>query len=320
MRALMEAGFWDKEELRILNRFRCHQQVLYLSDVLKANGKTIDKKYRNRRQNNKTWSTMIFPNENPPNRHLRLWQSALEALVPRGRLDHRLGAFEYTSHTVKEWTYDQEAQELYQWKEGTMNIYKPTRHPRFKNRANCWPIAHRDAEARDQGVFCSVNEIGQGIVSIRSFTRHHVVTQVPQDLWEVVEKWGHEWMWKELHTTGDGAWISEAIKNRSCIAITDGSYMKELHPTLNSAAFVIECQQGGGRLMGSFAENTPDACSYRGELLGLMAIHLVCLAVNELHPDLLGSIQIYLDCKGALHKIKNLPPYQIPSRCSHSDI
>jgi hypothetical protein len=104
------------------------------------------------------------------------------------------------------------------------------------------------------------------------------------------------------------------------IAITDGSYMRELFPHLNSAAFVLECTKGRGRLMGSFTEHTMNACSYRGELLGLMAIHLILLAVNEYTSGLTGLAQIYSDCLGALNKVKDLPPYRIPTRCSHSDI
>ena len=72
--------------------------------------------------------------------------------------------------------------------------------------------------------------------------------------------------------------------------------------------------------MGSLVENSPGACSYRGELLGLMAINLVCLAINRLHPDLQGTVLVYTDCKGALHKVSQLPPYQVPTRCSHPDI
>jgi hypothetical protein len=56
--------------------------------------------------------------------------------------------------------------------------------------------------------------------------------------------------------------------------------MKELYPSLNFAAFVFECTKGRGRLMGTFVKHTRDTCSYRGELLGLMAIHLILLTVN----------------------------------------
>jgi hypothetical protein len=72
--------------------------------------------------------------------------------------------------------------------------------------------------------------------------------------------------------------------------------------------------------MGSFVEHTKDACSYRGELLGLMGIHQILLAIKKCNPGLPGSAQIFSDCLGALNKVENLPPYCIPTRCSHSDI
>ncbi len=45
MQAVMEAGYNREEELRILNWYRCHQQVLHLSDVLDFGGRALDKKY-----------------------------------------------------------------------------------------------------------------------------------------------------------------------------------------------------------------------------------------------------------------------------------
>jgi hypothetical protein len=89
---------------------------------------------------------------------------------------------------------------------------------------------------------------------------------------------------------------------------------------MNAAAFVLECTHSRRHLWGSFVERTTDACSYRGELLGLMAIHLILLAVNECNKDLCGLVHIYSDCLGALDKVKNLPPHQIPTRCGHSDV
>ncbi len=104
------------------------------------------------------------------------------------------------------------------------------------------------------------------------------------------------------------------------MAVTDGSYMKEVYPFLNSVAFVFECTRGWGLIVGSFVKRTLDACSYRGKLLGLMAIHLILKGVNEFNPTLQGSNHILSDCLGALRKVENLPLYRISTRCSHSDI
>ncbi len=96
--------------------------------------------------------------------------------------------------------------------------------------------------------------------------------------------------------------------------------MKELYPNINSAAFILECTKGQERLMGYFVKRTKDACSYHGELLGLMAIHLILLTVNKCNPGLPGSTQIFFNYLGAINKVENLLPYRIPTRCSHSDI
>jgi hypothetical protein len=62
------------------------------------------------------------------------------------------------------------------------------------------------------------------------------------------------------------------------------------------------------------------ANAYRGELLGLMAIHLLLLSVNKIYPTLKGRVEIVSDCFRALNRVSYLPPYRIPTRCQHSDI
>ena len=96
--------------------------------------------------------------------------------------------------------------------------------------------------------------------------------------------------------------------------------MDELYPNLCSAAFVIECSKGQGQIVGSFSERLDVANTYRGELLGLMAIHLILLSVNKIHPELKGEVDIVSDCLGALNRVSYLTPYRIPSQCRHSDI
>ena len=51
--------------------------------------------------------------------------------------------------------------------------------------------------------------------------------------------------------------------------------MRELYPNVGSAAFVFECTNSTGRLIGSFSETTVSANAYHSELLGMMAIHLI---------------------------------------------
>ena len=195
MRALIDAGFTDDEELRVLNRFRCHQQVLYLSDVLEANGQSLNKRYLHKRQPSETWSKILFPNENPPNRHLMLWRTALEALAPRGRAETRLGDYMYPSRTKHEWMYDADRQEIYHQRGDTMDVYRPTIHPRNAYHTNCWSKALQGIESRDNGILCCVRDIGHGLLSLKSSINHRITLDDPSDLRAVLTNWGFDWIW-----------------------------------------------------------------------------------------------------------------------------
>ena len=70
-------------------------------------------------------------------------------------------------------------------------------------------------------------------------------------------------MWDSMVLLGKDDWIEQAIANHSCVAVTDGSYMRELYPNVRSTAFIFECIDGTGRLIGSFPETTVTENAYR---------------------------------------------------------
>jgi hypothetical protein len=86
-----------------------------------------------------------------------------------------------------------------------------------------------------------------------------------------------------MTVTGGVTWIHESIAQGTLVAVTDESYIQELFPNLCSVAFVLECSHGCGRIFGSFSESLRVANAYRGELMGLMAIHLILLSVDKIH-------------------------------------
>jgi hypothetical protein len=71
---------------------------------------------------------------------------------------------------------------------------------------------------------------------------------------EVLQRWEHTWMWENIKWVGNDNWIVEAIGDGSCIAVTDGLYMKALYLQIHSAAFVLECSNGMRQLWGLFPE------------------------------------------------------------------
>ena len=77
-------------------------------------------------------------------------------------------------------------------------------------------------------------------------------------------------MWDSMVLVGKDDWTEKAISNRSCVAVTYGSYTREFYPNVCSTAFIFECKNSTGRLIGSFPETTALTNAYRGEILGLI--------------------------------------------------
>ena len=62
---------FSEPELARLNRVRLHQQVLFISDVMDAGGRTVDPRYLNRRAEDDCWSSYRFPAQRVPNKDIR---------------------------------------------------------------------------------------------------------------------------------------------------------------------------------------------------------------------------------------------------------
>jgi hypothetical protein len=82
--AAFENADYNVKALVCSNRVRCYQQAIFILDVLNASGKAIDRKYLTRRQKGELWSTLIFPQEKPPDKDFKLWENALFCIAPKG--------------------------------------------------------------------------------------------------------------------------------------------------------------------------------------------------------------------------------------------
>ena len=81
-------------------------------------------------------------------------------------------------------------------------------------------------------------------------------------------------MWTNISNEGPGlSWVIKAMTNCTAVWVIDGSYMKEIAPTISSARWILLCTRSGFRICGSFTECTSIAGSYREELLKFLAIH-----------------------------------------------
>ena len=90
-----------------------------------------------------------------------------------------------------------------------------------------WELLEDAQPMEFAGKICTVRGAGQGrqvIISTASAPRQK---QMPNTILEVLSDWGSTWMWKSLRLIGDDHWLEEAIAAGTCVAVTDGSYIKE---------------------------------------------------------------------------------------------
>jgi hypothetical protein len=224
MQAAIEAGIKDPSELKKLNKYQCHQQVLYVSDVLDAGGKCLNKQYLSRRCKEENWSRVIFPTEKPPQGHILLWHQVLYAVAPRGRVQTRVGRFLNKGHKVWEWRYSKEDMKVYRHKGHVMDIYCPSTVPTYVNQPNFWSRSRVDVPLKEVGKICTMKEVGNiGVHNVSLHTPMPPIKTAPSNFWEAIQGWGNTWLWDNLVILRDTSWIAEAIADNTCMAVTDGS-------------------------------------------------------------------------------------------------
>ncbi len=97
----------------------------------------------------------------------------------------------------------------------------------------------------DIGKICTMKKVKNiAVHNVSSHTPMPPIRAAPNNFWEAIQGWGNTWLWDNLVISGDISWIAESIADNSCVAVMDGSYIKEVYPNLNSVAFVFECSKG----------------------------------------------------------------------------
>lgn len=97
-------------------------------------------------------------------------------------------------------------------------------------------------------------------------------------------------------------WIRTALESNTFLGVTDGSYNRERAGTVSGSGWVICCTRSKRILRGSFYETSPTASSYRGELLGLVAIHTFIIGISTFYKLDRPSGKICCDNLAALNQ------------------
>ena len=275
--------FWERghsrDTLCRLNRVRLHLQIIFLSDILSASGRMIDPSVLERRPHGVKRSTMRWPREEPTDSDFDLWREAVEDISPTRLRVHSVGGFVADTHRISPWRWCPVSNTLLRSgaDSTTTEVYSNT--TRKANRLTQMATTPR----REDGDYCSVEEIQPGVLHrVTSTARRALPTPAAESFLDILREWGCTWMWEHLSLEGGSDWLPAAIQDNSLVAVADGSYMRQMYPDLCAMAFVLECKKGRGRIIGSFSEESI-ANAYRGELLGIMAVHLILVSVNRLN-------------------------------------
>jgi hypothetical protein len=121
-------------------------------------------------------------------------------------------------------------------------------------------------------------------------------------------------MWEHVQLHGNLSLIRDAFDSGTAVCVTDGSYQPSLNNRISGAGWLIYCKRSKQVLVeGSFVEEHPKANSYRGEILGLLAIHLFSRAIRTYFDLASGNYgMVCCDNKGAIYRAsrrrRRIPP------------
>jgi len=101
---------------------------------------------------------------------------------------------------------------------------------------------HRSTRTNIGAIF-TTREVALGVMTIILFAEGPPTLEKPTTFWEILRRWQRTWMWENLQWVGDDHWIAEAIEDSTLIAITDGSYMKDLYPNIHLAVLFWNAQR-----------------------------------------------------------------------------
>jgi len=291
------------EELLRLNRCRVYLNLLFLSDMATANGRGIERVLLGPGGHGWIGSSYVWPREEPTKKDWSLWIEFWTNYTRRGLiLPTPLGKWTGTTHRSWKWYYDRRADVLQcVSKEGT-TFFEATGTRRTRG-SHLYMRSHH-AQVQASGVPASVEHLEGGQVRLlNTGTRLAVTDAVDQSFWEFLKSWGGEWMWDHIEDPyGDTVWMAEAIANGTAVLVTDGSYDRGLAPQVSGAGWTFCCRRTERIVRGSFYEVSPSASAYRGELLGLVALHTLSLALTSFYQVDRGKGKMCCDNIGALNQ------------------
>ncbi len=285
MLVFMDRGH-SREALIWLNQVRLHLQIIFLSNTLLALGLRINPTVFQHQDPSVMHSTKKWPKEEPTEVDFELWREAMEDIFPSWLRVHSVGEYVNETHQIHAWQWCPDFNNLLHSAAGsaTMDVYSNTARKlnRHTKMSTClW---------EERGEISSVDKIQPGVFRIPSTAREAPTAPIPNCFLAVLRKWGCMWLWEHTRVEGGMEWILEAIQDGFLVAVTDGSYIRQLHLNLCLAAFVLECAKGRTKIIGGIGTCHPPLCPTVIPVVGIKSSaghcrhHKIPCARGQLRP------------------------------------
>ena len=273
-------------ELRSLNRVRIKLQMLFLSDIVAANGRQLNQQHLIPTTATLNNSDYDFAREEPTAADWRNWIVFWTRFTHPGLfLMDPLGKWTEPTHRKWTWYYDVE-HGIVEHKNGNVVEYYHLLQGRTRTRGEQLYVRTRtEKDKSPEGVPATVSFIDANTINLLGHGPPLTTgPSQPADFWEYLRLLGGEWMWDGIvNEKQDLQWLVKAVKKNTIIGVTDGSYDRDFAPDISGAGWLVSCTNSENILRANFYEQSKSASSYRGELLGLLALHVFLYAICEFH-------------------------------------
>jgi hypothetical protein len=186
-------------------------------------------------------------------------------------------------------------------------VYRPSRRLQSSRSVTMFTLAAvlESISTSARGVPTLVIEIAENTVQkLQDEPALAVDKDAAHDFWELLYSWGGKWMrsniLKDQPTYSNLEWLMTGLNSGMLIWATDGSYKRKRAQDLCGVGWMILCTQTRLRLTGTFWECNPFASSYRAEMLGLCALHILVQAIRDYHQFHHWSAILFYDNKKTL--------------------
>ena len=300
-----------------LNRVRMKLQAIFLSCITTFGGNQISNENLYPQEDESPTSTYQFPKQAPTPTDWIRWRKFWHKVYPNNLLlPLPLGKWKMPSHKLWKWVLDTKRDILYRQTRTQVEYYTRVTYSSTRSGGAFAKVGQVDyMPYKGTPVDVQSTSPGNSVgVTVRSGGWSFPVQSISsRSFWQVLDDQGGSWMWERM--TGDTeeiSWMATALSTGTLLMAADGSYNMNKSTTISGAGWILYCPTSGKRIQGSAYEKSTSAGSYRGEMLGLLALYATIATahlyfqLNETSGTIIGDNQSAL---GQAHrKIKRVTP------------